>query len=109
MSIIIYCTIGVILIVAIISVVLVIRMCSKKHSDEISLIEMPLSTHLMTNYPDPVFPSPTDETDPTSEWTHVASGSKHVDSGAEASPLHHNMSDAIESGRCCACCFGVQE
>ena len=48
-------------------VLLVVRSRSKKSSDEIPAVEMPLLTPMtMTPDPDPVFPLPTDETDPSS-------------------------------------------
>ena len=82
-STIIECTIGIVLITLIISVVLVIikKVRAKKRRDEGSLIEMPLSTLLLTPNADPGLPSSKDASDYSTE----VSEQTHVDAAGEAS------------------------
>ena len=55
------------LVVVVVVAVVGIRSCLKKRINEIPTIQMPLLTPMaMTPNPEPVFPSPTDDTDPSS-------------------------------------------
>ena len=88
------CTIGAIAVIAMIIIVVVIKLRSKKRRNEISLLEMPLSTPLITT-------DAGDSSTELSEEPDVHPESGHLDTGAEATPSSQNVIDAIESGRFC--------
>ena len=81
-------------IIIVVLVLVVINVCSKNRRDEISLLEMPLSTLLITTDAD-------DSSAEVSEALDVYPESGHVHTGAEAAPSSQNVTDAVESGRFC--------